>query len=167
MLLCACAYGVKSEISLDTGDAASNVAVKCSVLCVFIDQRCAECMGKSTLLLYVTVCKKVVPQLNILSVFICRDKYISLLFFKCEQGAVNVGRDQYCPRSYGLGASKTFFLIWCGPFAKNNTNEIVKCDRSLSVFSQSGYSFHLFSIDSQERILHYNQACNQLGTPGG
>jgi len=41
MLLCACAYGVKSEISLETGDSASNAVVKCSV---FINQRCAECV---------------------------------------------------------------------------------------------------------------------------
>jgi len=39
MLLCACAYGMKSEISLDTGDSASNAVVKRSV---FINQRCAE-----------------------------------------------------------------------------------------------------------------------------
>jgi len=37
MLLCACVYGVKSEISLDTGDSASNAVVKRSV---FINQRC-------------------------------------------------------------------------------------------------------------------------------
>jgi len=43
-LLCACAYGVKSEISLDTSDSASNAVVKHSVLSVFINQRCAECM---------------------------------------------------------------------------------------------------------------------------
>jgi len=71
MLLCACAYGVKSEISLDTGDSASNAVVK---RYVFIKQRCAECVcfytvdfvsaGKNTLLLYVTVCEKVVPRLN-------------------------------------------------------------------------------------------------------
>jgi len=36
MLLCACAYGVKSEISLDTRDAVSNAVVK---------QRCAECVS--------------------------------------------------------------------------------------------------------------------------
>jgi len=35
MLLCACAYGVKSEISLDTGDSASNTVVKRSVSSVF------------------------------------------------------------------------------------------------------------------------------------
>jgi len=60
-----------SEISLDTGDSASNAVVKCYV---FINQRCAECVclyamdfvsaGKNTLLLYVTVCEKVVPRLN-------------------------------------------------------------------------------------------------------
>jgi len=71
MLLCACAYGVKSDISLDTGDSASNAVVKRSV---FVKQRCAECVclctmnfvsaGKNTLLLYVTVCEKVVPRLN-------------------------------------------------------------------------------------------------------
>jgi len=41
MLLCACPYAVKSEISLDTGDSAYNAVVKRSV---FINQRCAECM---------------------------------------------------------------------------------------------------------------------------
>jgi len=41
MLLCACAYGVKSEISLDIGDSASNAVVKFSV---FVNQRCAECV---------------------------------------------------------------------------------------------------------------------------
>jgi len=71
MLLFACAYGVKSEILLDTGDSASNAVVKCSVV---INQRCAECVclyimdfvsaGKNTLLLYVTVCEKVVRRLN-------------------------------------------------------------------------------------------------------
>jgi len=71
MLLCVCAYGVKSEISLDIGDSASNAVVKCSN---FINQRCAECVclctmdvvsaGKNTLLLYVTVCEKFVPRLN-------------------------------------------------------------------------------------------------------
>jgi len=75
MLLCACAYGVKSEISLDAGDSASNAVAKRSVLSVFINQRCAECVclyamdfvsvGKNTLLsLYVTVCEKGVPRLN-------------------------------------------------------------------------------------------------------
>ena len=62
---------MKSEISLDTGDSASNAVVKRSV---FIKQRCAECVclstmnfvsaGKNTLLLYVTVCENVVPRLN-------------------------------------------------------------------------------------------------------
>jgi len=33
--------GVKSEISLETGDSASNAVVKCSV---FINRRCAECV---------------------------------------------------------------------------------------------------------------------------
>ena len=72
MLLCACAHGVKSEISLDTGDAASNAVAKRSVLSVFINQRCAECVctmdfvsaSKNILLFYVTVCEKVVPRLN-------------------------------------------------------------------------------------------------------
>jgi len=74
MLFSACAYGVKSEISLDTGDSAPNAVVKRSVLSVFINQRCAECVclytmdfvsaGKNTLLLYVTVCEKVVPRLD-------------------------------------------------------------------------------------------------------
>ena len=71
MLLCAWAYGLKSEISLDTGDSASNAVVKRSVV---INQRCAECVclytmdfasaGKNILLLYVTVCEKVAPRLN-------------------------------------------------------------------------------------------------------
>jgi len=34
----------KSEISLDTGDSASNAVEKRSVLSVFINQRCAECV---------------------------------------------------------------------------------------------------------------------------
>jgi len=44
MLLCACAYGVKSEITFNTGDSASNAVVKRSVLSDFINQRCAECV---------------------------------------------------------------------------------------------------------------------------
>jgi len=44
MLLCACAYDVKSEISLDIGDSASNAVAKPSVLRVFINQRCIECV---------------------------------------------------------------------------------------------------------------------------
>jgi len=44
MLLCACACGVRSEISLGTGDSASNAVVKRSVLSIFIKQRCAECV---------------------------------------------------------------------------------------------------------------------------
>jgi len=44
MFLCACAHGVKSEISLDTVDSAYNAVVKRSVLSVFIYQRCAECV---------------------------------------------------------------------------------------------------------------------------
>ena len=65
------AYGVKSEISLDTGDSASSAVVKRSV---FSNQRCAECVclytmdfvsaGKNALSLYVTVCEKVAPQLD-------------------------------------------------------------------------------------------------------
>jgi len=60
---------MKSEISLDTGDSASDAVVKGSV---FINQRSAECMclytkdfvsaGKNILLLYVTVCEKVVNK---------------------------------------------------------------------------------------------------------
>ena len=70
MLLCACAYGVKSEILLDIGDSASNAVVKRSV---FTNQRCAAyvCLctmdfvsaGKNAILLYVTACEKVVPRL--------------------------------------------------------------------------------------------------------
>jgi len=41
---CYSVYGVNSEISLDTGDPASNAVVKCSVLSVFNNQRCAECV---------------------------------------------------------------------------------------------------------------------------
>ena len=67
MLLCECAYGVKSEISLDTADSASNAVVK---RFVFINQRCAECVfvyyglrvcGQKYI---VNVCEKVVPRLN-------------------------------------------------------------------------------------------------------
>jgi len=75
MLPCGCAYGVKSEISLDTGYSASNAVVTRSVLSVFINQRCAEsaclyyglriCEKKYiTIRLYVTVCEKVVLRLN-------------------------------------------------------------------------------------------------------
>jgi len=63
-------YGVKSEISLDTGDSGSNAVVKRSV---FMNQHCAECVcfytmdfvsaGKNTCLFYVTVCAKVVQRL--------------------------------------------------------------------------------------------------------
>jgi len=70
-LLCACAYGVKSEISLDTGDSASNAVVKRYVSSVFnvVQKVCLYTMdfvsaGKNTLLLYVTVCEKIVPRLN-------------------------------------------------------------------------------------------------------
>jgi len=62
---------VKSEILYETGESASNAVVKRSV---FINQRCAECVCwnamdfvsavKNTLLLYVTVCKKVVPRMD-------------------------------------------------------------------------------------------------------
>jgi len=67
---------VKSEISLDTGDLASNAVVKRSVLSVLLNQRRAErvclyyrlrvCGNRNTLLLllYVTVCEQVAPRLN-------------------------------------------------------------------------------------------------------
>ena len=80
MLLCACAYDVKSEISQVRnfawqGDSASNAVAKRSVLSAFINQRCAEsaclyyglrvCEQKYIgIRLYVTVCEKVVPRLN-------------------------------------------------------------------------------------------------------
>jgi len=73
MLLCARAYGVKSEISLNTGDSASNAVAKRSVLSVLltsvVQNMCVCTMdvvsgGKNTLLLYVTVCEKVVQRLN-------------------------------------------------------------------------------------------------------
>ena len=62
----------KSEISLETGDSASNAVVKRSVLSVFINQRCAECVclyygfrvcGQKYIII-MTVCEKVVPRLN-------------------------------------------------------------------------------------------------------
>jgi len=40
----ACAHGVKSEISLDIDDSASNSVVKLSVSSVFINQHWAECV---------------------------------------------------------------------------------------------------------------------------
>ena len=105
MLLCACACGVKSEISLDTGDSASNAVVKRSI---FINQRCAECVclytmdfvsaGKNTLLLYVTVCEKVVPRLN------KHDDVIEWNFMKIaplpkwRAGCTPVGKIRPCPR---------------------------------------------------------------------
>ena len=56
---------MKSEISLDTGDSASNAVVKRSGSSVFsVVQNVCVCTvdlvsaGKNTLLLYVTVCKK-------------------------------------------------------------------------------------------------------------
>jgi len=78
MLLCACVYGVKSEISQVRNFAWHqwfSLQRCCKRFCfVFINQRCAECVclyatdfvssGKNTLLLYVTVCEKVVPRLN-------------------------------------------------------------------------------------------------------
>jgi len=73
MLFCACAYGVKSEISLVSSDSASSPVVERSVLCAFFNQRCAEsvCLccglrvcGQKHIILYVTVCEKVVPRLN-------------------------------------------------------------------------------------------------------
>ena len=57
---------MKSEfISLDTGDSASNTVVKRSV----VQNVCVCTMdfvsgGKTTLILYVTVCEKVVLRLN-------------------------------------------------------------------------------------------------------
>jgi len=64
----------KSEISLDTGDSASNTVVKrsvCLLLLTSVLQNVCLCTmdfesaGKNTLLLlYVTVCEKVVPRLN-------------------------------------------------------------------------------------------------------
>jgi len=44
MLHCACEFGVKSEISLDTDDSAFNAGVKRSVSSLFINQSCAECV---------------------------------------------------------------------------------------------------------------------------
>jgi len=72
MLLCACAYGVKSEISFYTGVSASNAVVKRSVLFLLtsVVQNVCVCTmdfvsaGKNTLLLSVTVFEKVVPRLN-------------------------------------------------------------------------------------------------------
>jgi len=73
MLFCACAYGVKSEIPLVTSDSASNPVAKRSALSAFINQPCAEsvCLccglrvcGQKHIILYVTVCEKVVPRLN-------------------------------------------------------------------------------------------------------
>ena len=62
---------MKSEISLETDDSASNAVAK---RYVFMNQRCVECVclytmdfvsaGKNTLLFCVTVCEKVVPRLN-------------------------------------------------------------------------------------------------------
>ena len=73
MSLSACAYSVKSEISLDTGDSASNAVAKRSVLSAFVNQRFAECVclysghrvcEQKHTLFYVTICEKVVPRLN-------------------------------------------------------------------------------------------------------
>ena len=62
---------MKSEVSLGNADSVSNAVVKRSV---FINQPCAECVclyimdfvsaGKNALLLYMTVCEKVVSWLD-------------------------------------------------------------------------------------------------------
>jgi len=61
------------KFRFDTGDSAYNAVTK-RFFFVFINQRCAECVclytmdfvfaGKDTLLLYMTVCEKIVPRLN-------------------------------------------------------------------------------------------------------
>jgi len=67
MLLCACPYGVKSEISLDSGDSASNAVVKRCILLIRVMQNVCVCTLWTSclrakihcyLLLYVTVCEK-------------------------------------------------------------------------------------------------------------
>ena len=85
MLLCACAYGVKPKISLDTADSATNAVVKRSVLFLLtsVVQNVPVMYtmdfvsaNKNTLLLHVTVCEKVVPRLN------KHDDVIELKFMK-------------------------------------------------------------------------------------
>jgi len=61
---------VKPEISLDTSDSASNAVVNVPFLLTSVVRNVCVCTmdfvsaGKNTLLLYVTVCEKVVPRLN-------------------------------------------------------------------------------------------------------
>jgi len=145
MLLCACAYGVKSEISLDSGDSASNAVVKRSV----VNQRCAECVclytmdfvsaGKKTLLLYVTVCAKVVPRLN------KHDDVIKWNFMKIAPPEMKSWLRPWLPLSYNC-----------------------KCrqHRRLNFFPGVGQNF--FPGEPTVAKFHFtNQARNQLGSPGG
>jgi len=87
MLLCACAYGVKSEISLDTSDSASNAVVKRYILSIVINQHCAECVclydglrvcGQKYIIIIqqVTVCENFVPRLDM------HDDVFELTFMK-------------------------------------------------------------------------------------
>jgi len=48
----------KSEISLDSGDSASNAVVKRSVLSVFINERCAECVCLYAVCYGLRVCRQ-------------------------------------------------------------------------------------------------------------
>jgi len=72
MLLCACVHGVKSEISLDTGDSTSNSVAKRSVLSVFINQRYAECVC-----LYYGLC-------------VCGQKYIIIICDRLRKSCTTV-----------------------------------------------------------------------------
>jgi len=66
MLLCACAYGVKSEISLDTGDSASNAVfyepALCR-LCVFACYGLRVC-GQKYIVIICGRLRKFAPRLN-------------------------------------------------------------------------------------------------------
>ena len=86
---------MNSEISLDTADSASNAVVK---RFVFINQPCAQCVclysmdfvsaGKNALLLYMTVCEKVVPWLDkyddVCDGFVSMPPLISLITCRVE-----------------------------------------------------------------------------------
>ena len=141
MLLCACAYGVKSEISLDAGDSASNAVVKRSVLSVFSAvQRCAKCVclytmdllsgGKNTLLLHVTVCEQVVSRLNkdddaiewnFMKIFPPRNEELvaplihsSIKFIHCipQNTAFLEGNFDLCIKNV-MRVLDPFFFVWC------------------------------------------------------
>jgi len=70
MLLCACAYGVKSDISLDTGDSASNAVVDFLFLLTSVVQNVCicilwtSCLRQKYIIIICDRLRKSVPRLN-------------------------------------------------------------------------------------------------------